>query len=62
LFLSKHVKWAAIFFIWPLLFAMSRIYVGVHFPIDLIVGALVGAFSAWLFYRLYQRIILPYLV
>lgn len=62
LFLRKHIKWAAIFYIWPLLFAMSRIYVGVHFPIDLIVGALVGIFSAWLFYSLYQRLILPYLV
>jgi len=62
LFLRKHIKWAAIFFVWPLLFSMSRIYVGVHFPIDLIVGALVGGFSAWLFYRLYLRLILPYLM
>lgn len=61
LFLRKHIKWAAIFFVWPLLFSMSRIFVGVHFPIDLIVGALVGGFSAWLFYRLYLRLILPYL-
>ena len=61
LFLRKHFKWSIVFYIWPILFAMSRIYVGVHFPIDLIVGALVGIFSAWLFYRLYLQLILPYL-
>ncbi len=61
LFLRKHVKWTSIFYIWPLLFTTSRIYVGVHFPIDLIVGAFVGILSAWFFYRLHLRFILPYL-
>ena len=61
LFLRKHFKWSIVFYIWPLLFVMSRIYVGVHFPVDIIVGALVGMFSAWLFYRLYLQLILPYL-
>jgi len=60
LFLRKKVKWVAVFFIWPLLFVMSRIYVGVHFPIDIIVGAVVGTLSAILFYQLYKRFILPY--
>lgn len=61
LFLRHHFKWVYLFYIWPLLFAMSRIYVGVHFPIDLMVGALVGIFSAWLFYKLYHKLISPYL-
>lgn len=59
LFLRSRVKWALLFFIWPLLFAMSRIYVGVHFPIDIIVGALVGILSGILFYWLYNRFIAP---
>ncbi|MGB3150214.1 MAG: phosphatase PAP2 family protein [Maribacter sp.] len=62
LFLRNHFKWSILFYIWPLLFVTSRIYVGVHFPVDIIVGALVGIFSAWLFFRLYSKLILPYLV
>ena len=61
LFLRKKFKWVYLFYIWPILFALSRVYVGVHFPIDIIVGALVGIFSAWLFYRLYGLLISPYL-
>jgi len=59
LFLRKKVKWAFLFFIWPILFAMSRIYVGVHFPIDILVGMVVGLLSGWMFYVLYQRFIAP---
>ncbi|WP_375323759.1 phosphatase PAP2 family protein [Flagellimonas sp. GZD32] len=59
LFLKEKVKWSLLFFIWPILFAMSRIYVGVHFPIDIIVGAMVGILSGLLFYWLYQKFIAP---
>ncbi|AWX45371.1 Undecaprenyl-diphosphate phosphatase [Flagellimonas maritima] len=61
LFLRKKLKWVVLFFIWPMLFATSRIYVGVHYPVDIIVGALVGIFSGLLFYKLYNRFIPPYL-
>lgn len=59
LFLREKVKWAFLFFLWPVLFALSRIYVGVHFPSDIIVGAVVGSVSGLLFYTLYQRFIAP---
>lgn len=60
-FLRHFFKWSYLFFIWPLLFAMSRIYLGVHFPIDVITGAFVGILSAWIFYKLYVLLISPYL-
>ncbi|NJB70742.1 undecaprenyl-diphosphatase [Saonia flava] len=62
LFLRKKIKWAWIFFLWPLLFAYSRIYVGVHYPVDLFVGAFVGIAAAFLFYKIHKKIISPYLV
>ena len=60
LFLRKKFKWAYIFYLWPLIFASSRIFVGVHYPIDIIVGATVGILSAFSFYGLYTKVIVPY--
>jgi undecaprenyl-diphosphatase len=59
--LRNKIKWIWVFFLWPLLFSTSRIYVGVHFPIDIIVGAVVGMLCAWLFYVLYKKFKPPYL-
>lgn len=60
LFLRKHWAWSGLFFIWPLLFSFSRIYVGVHFPLDIVAGTIVGIASALVFYFLYQKFIRPY--
>ncbi len=38
----KASLWYYLFYIWPVLFALSRLFVGVHYPADLITGALVG--------------------
>lgn len=54
MFLRKKWKWAFLFFIWPLLFSYSRIYLGVHYPMDIIVGAVIGSLFAFLFYWLYH--------
>ncbi|MGD1944935.1 MAG: phosphatase PAP2 family protein [Croceivirga sp.] len=55
LFLIKKWKWSLLFFLWPILFCMSRIYVGVHYPLDVIVGGLVGIASGIVFFTLYNR-------
>jgi undecaprenyl-diphosphatase len=55
LFLRHKFKWSWVFYIWPLLFALSRIYVGVHYPLDLLVGAAVGILVAIIFYRMYHK-------
>lgn len=56
LFLRHRLRWAYLFFIWPLLFAFSRIYVGVHYPVDILVGAGVGVLMGLLFYLGFKRI------
>lgn len=38
--------------LWALLVAYSRIYIGVHFPLDVCTGLLIGGFFGWTFYRL----------
>jgi undecaprenyl-diphosphatase len=45
-------KW--LYFSIAFLVAYSRAYVGVHYPLDLIVGALVGAIGAYILSKLYS--------
>ncbi len=61
LFLRKKTNLAWAFYLWPVLFAYSRIYIGVHYPVDILVGATVGSLTAYLFYLSYNRISTPYL-
>ncbi len=61
LYLRETFRWRHLFFVWPLLFALSRIYVGVHYPIDILVGAGVGTLAGIFFYRGYSGVILPYI-
>ena len=60
LFVRRRFKWAWIFYLWPITFAASRIFVGVHYPLDIIVGTLVGVLCALVFYLVYAKIIVPY--
>ena len=57
LLLKKHFKQIVFLFIWPMLFAYSRIYCGVHFPIDIFMGMLLGTIIGFVFYRLSQTFI-----
>lgn len=52
LLLRKHYRYITFLFIWPMLFAYSRIYCGVHFPIDIFMGMLLGITIGVVFYRL----------
>ena len=39
--------------IWASLVAYSRVYMGVHFPLDIVTGALLGSLFGWLFVKLF---------
>lgn len=53
--LKKHYNFIALIFIYPLLFAYSRIYIGMHYPLDIFFGYIFGAFSGLLFFYLYKK-------
>lgn len=59
LFLRKRMKYTWLLFIWPVIFSFSRIYVGVHYPFDILIGTVVGVLFAILFYKAYQRFRAP---
>ncbi len=55
LVLREKTRWIYLAYIWPLIFVMSRIYVGVHYPGDILVGMIVGIIFAMVFHQLYLR-------
>ncbi len=44
----KWSKWIWLFLPWAALVAYSRVYVGVHFPGDVIVGGIIGVLAAYI--------------
>jgi undecaprenyl-diphosphatase len=50
---SKHVTWI---FLWAAVVAYSRIYLGVHYPGDVIVGGAIGMICAFGCYHLFKWI------
>lgn len=56
--LKKHYKHTYLLFLFPILFAYSRIYLAVHYPIDILVGMVLGYVIAVIFYKLTNHFVL----
>ncbi|MES2863506.1 MAG: phosphatase PAP2 family protein [Bacteroidota bacterium] len=56
LILRKYYKFAYLIFLYPLIFAYSRIYLGLHFPLDIISGYIFGSMTGILFYKIYKKL------
>lgn len=50
---DKRMRWAAL--VCAVLMGLSRLYVGVHYPSDVLAGVLVGLLSGWLAWRLCRK-------
>ncbi|MEY2596088.1 MAG: hypothetical protein RI965_1360 [Bacteroidota bacterium] len=44
-------KWFNLLYLWAAIIAYSQIYVGVHYPSDVIVGAFLGILLGWIGFR-----------
>ena len=51
----RQYKFAWLVLIWPILFSYSRIYLGVHYPLDVICGAMLGIVLGYLMFRITQK-------
>ncbi len=51
IFRNRYFSW--FMYVWAAIVSYSRIYLGVHYPGDIIGGALFGILVGWLVYRLY---------
>ncbi len=48
----KNRSYGILMLAWALLLSYSRIYSGVHYPTDILCGAVLGWFLGWIFYRI----------
>ncbi len=48
-------KWGTLFFVWAGSIAFGQVYVGVHYPLDVLAGALLGCTIGKLFAGIFQR-------
>jgi membrane-associated phospholipid phosphatase len=51
-YFTKHLAW---FFAWAGLVSFAQVYVGVHYPLDILGGALVGLATGWMVANVYNR-------
>lgn len=60
LIIRKYYKHTYLLFLFPLIFAYSRIYLGLHFPLDILSGYGFGIINGIIFYKLYSLFIIKY--
>lgn len=57
IFLFKNRRLSIFMFLWAILLSYSRIYTGVHYPLDIIAGAIVGLVASGIIFFIMGKII-----
>jgi len=55
LLFRKERPWIAWLFLWASFVSYTRIYLGLHYPGDILAGAGVGIICAWMIFLLYSK-------
>lgn len=55
LLIGKQNKWISLFFLWAAIFSFTRVYLGVHYPSDIIGGALLGTSLAFVIHWVFKK-------
>ncbi|WP_366186771.1 phosphatase PAP2 family protein [Flavobacterium ovatum] len=58
--LRTYYKHSYLIFLWSLIFAYSRIYLGLHYPIDILCGFLFGLLSGYVIFKIYKIVQVKY--
>ncbi len=48
-------NWLSLFFVWALLIIYAQVYVGVHYPLDVIAGSAVGLITGYAVARIFNK-------
>jgi undecaprenyl-diphosphatase len=54
--IKRYYNYSYLLFLWPLVFAYSRIYLGLHYPIDIITGYAFGAIAGFSAFKIYVQL------
>lgn len=54
LIMKRYYKYAWLIFFFPLIFAYTRIYLALHYPLDILCGYIFGIASGFLFYFIFR--------
>lgn len=54
---GKRWHWV---WVWAFMIGYAQIYVGKHFPADILLGALLGMLAGWLIFRIFDAVITGY--
>jgi undecaprenyl-diphosphatase len=58
LLLGARYRWMWVLFIWAVVVAYSRIYLGVHYPGDILVGMCIGLAAGWIGFSFQKAVLL----
>jgi membrane-associated phospholipid phosphatase len=51
----QYGRWPLVFFLWALIISYAQVYVGVHYPLDVIAGGIIGCIFGYLTSRSFNK-------